>query len=467
MKDLDLNSLFFMATTLGILAAILFILYIKLLSKQYFALKNSYLPLTQKDLPFYYSSYAIRQEGFRKFFHLKPKMESVLTHAAIKNIHLAAPLIYRQIAAGHSRTYLVLLGAEIALLLNNRTQFQNILESFSHSGFFFPKPLHAKYLYLSALNNLYLTDMLTASKQCSSALKIYQKLGYIYEEAECYQALAQIYRISGIHDVAFTMLKEAEKIYHKLNLNAKIAETQAYLGLNEIGRENFDAAREYLQEALNIADKQNFLNLRTSIYNWLGLICYLNKDLPKAKHYFQAVSSCPQTAECEAYATEMLARIHFQKKNYAKAFAFAQRALLIYQDINDPAGIFENQYLQAEILYAEKKYSQSETILTRLIRRKSSPNATFYPANAYTLLGLINLKKGNFSIAETLFKQAADLEHGKNRLKGAAIDYNNLAEVAKHRGQQQEAEKYIKQAISYAESINDKELVAYLSFKLK
>jgi hypothetical protein len=76
-------------------------------------------------------------------------------------------------------------------------------------------------------------------------------------------------------------------------------------------------------------------------------------------------------------------------------------------------------------------------------------------------------KEHNLSQARTLFKQAADLEHAQNRLKGAALDYNNLAELERLEGSETVAKTYLEQAIRYAEEIEDEELKSYLQSKLK
>ena len=97
---------------------------------------------------------------------------------------------------------------------------------------------------------------------------------------------------------------------------------------------------------------------------------------------------------------------------------------------------------------------------------KAPAFTTFYPANAYTLLGLINLRQDRLNTARTLFKQAIDLENSQNRIKGAAIDYNNLAELALREGSGEEARTYLQQALSYAEMLEDEELKNYLKAKL-
>ena len=154
------------------------------------------------------------------------------------------------------------------------------------------------------------------------------------------------------------------------------------------------------------------------------------------------------------------------RKEYEQALHNAEQALLRHNANNHEAGIFENLYLKAEIYFALKNYTQSSEILTTLIKNKTSNYTTFYPANAYSLLGLIEMHQNHLNLARTLFKQAIDLENSKNRLKGAAIDYNNLAEICLQEGDKKSAENYLRQALSYAEEIEDHELKDYLKAKL-
>ena len=195
---------------------------------------------------------------------------------------------------------------------------------------------------------------------------------------------------------------------------------------------------------------------------------YLQKAEKKAQKLFQNVvtKNSHATKEASAFAYEMLARIALHLKEYEQALHNAEQALLRHNANNHEAGIFENLYLKAEIYFAIKNYTQSSEILTTLIKNKTSSYTTFYPANAYSLLGLIEMHQNHLNLARTLFKQAIDLENSKNRLKGAAIDYNNLAEICLQEGDKKSAENYLRQALSYAEEIEDHELKDYLKAKL-
>lgn len=465
MEDLVLNRLFFAVLAISIIILLIFRLYLKLLHNYHLTIQKSLLLFATKDLPFYYSSYAIKQECLRKFFSKKPTTLGVLSHIAMKNITLAFPLVSHQILTKKTSLPILLLDAKISLLLNHRERFSHIMQNLKTPSFIAPTAIKAQYLYLSSLNEMYLTDMLSASSHCSQALRLYQKLGYIYEEAECYMVLMHIYRISGVQDVAFSMLQEAEKIYNHLAISAKQSEVQAYFGLIELGRENYDVAMQYLLKAAETAQKNNLVNICTSIYNWLGLTSFLNNELNKAEQYLKKVLVKQQTAENVAFAAEMLARIYKTQQNYKQSLRYTEQALIANRQVQNSAGIFESLYLKAEIHYQQKEYATSKNILVELVRHKSPPSTIYYPANAYTLLGLINMQEGELNMAETYFKQAADLEHGRNRLKGAAIDFNNLAELARIKNLPEDAERYLNQAIEYAEKINDEDLKSYLLSK--
>lgn len=465
MKVLTIVTLFFLEVILPLAIAFAFVARLRFLER-YMSLKKEHLKLLRKnDLPLFYSTAATKSEALRKFLHLKPLKETVISRVAIKNLALAAKYAERAVKKDPKNVNLLLLDAEIGHIRHEQRRFHHIMNLLCLPRFI-PFSLKAKYWLLSAKNELFQTDMLSASEHASKALKAYQKLGFEYEEAEAYLTIAQIYRISGVFDVAFTMLREAEKIYKKLNLYAKVAEVKAYFGLTEIGRENYKPAAEYLENAEDICQKHKLFATMADIKNWLGLIAFLTKKLKRAEQDFTAALKNAKRTPTKTFATEMLARIYLKNKEPEKALQLTDQALQYAKADQHYPSIFESLYLKAEIFYFNQNYPACREILTALIKEKTPPSAIYYPANAYTLLGLVEFQENNLNLACTLFKQALDLEHSKNRLKGAAIDYNNLAELSRRQGLLPEAETYLKQALSYAEEIEDKELIKYLKSKL-
>ncbi|MBO5440950.1 MAG: hypothetical protein J6A09_00080 [Alphaproteobacteria bacterium] len=463
MQYLTLNTFFFAELIIISITLLSFALRLRLRAYE----KQTTLKILQtfrkKELPFFYSSGTIKQECRQTFFHLRPHLTLKLERHAMKNLNQAAKKVRFSLKKSPQNLRLQLLDAELSQLLEQKSDFTHLIENIV-LPVFTPRALKAKYNYLKALNELYQTDMSSASYHLSSALKSYKKLNYLYEEAECYAALGHIYRITGVFDVADTMYREAQKIYTTLNLTAKIAETEAYLGIIEISRENYNQAQKYLKTAANIAQTNNLTKTLADINNRQGLAAFLNQDHKTAeKFYNNALKN--GTPQAQAFAAEMLSKIMLKTNRPDKALKYADIALNLNQTLNHRAGIFETLYLKAEIFYLKENYNQAKKILTSLIQEKTPPSTLYYPANAYTMLGLIELKQNNLNKAKTLIKQALDLEHAKNRLKGAAIDYGNLAQIALLEKDEATAKTYLEQALAYAKTIDDQELITTLSLK--
>ena len=467
MKEIDITNLFFLEIIICFLIILLFIAQIHILKQIKQTQTTSLAKLCLCEKTFYYSSYLTKKIALNKLFNLANSPLLTLYQKAIKNPQQTSKQILKQIKQNPKDYNLMLLYANLCLIQNDTTNF-NLSINKIKLPFFANKSLKANYLYLQAQNDLYNTDMYSASKNYSKALKLYQKLNFPYEIAQCYLAIAQAYRISGIQDVAFSMLKEAKKIYEKLSLHTQTAETIAYFGLTELGRENYNVALEYFAQSIDITKKHKLQKLHSDISNWVGLSQYLKKDFKNAQSTFtNIIKSKFSSTLALGFASEMLARINIKENKYKSALKNIDIALSNYQKNNHKSGIFENLYLKADIYYNQNKYNESKEILIQLIKQKNSTHSTYYIANAYTLLGLIYLDENKLNLAKTTFKQALDLENSNNRLKGAIIDYNNLAETSLKLGNEKEASKYLNIALEYAQKIEDNELINYIRSKLK
>ena len=94
MKDFGLQLLFFAEIIIGLSIAVVFIVRFRLLKYCKISAQESLIPFKTKDLPFYYSSYAVKQECVRHFFHLPPDINSVLMQEAANDILQAVRYTY-------------------------------------------------------------------------------------------------------------------------------------------------------------------------------------------------------------------------------------------------------------------------------------------------------------------------------------------------------------------------------------
>ena len=461
--------LIFILTAIAYLIAKAFVIYC-LYADKYPHIKNKYRKSATHDFPLFYSTYFIKKETLRQVLRFKPSRLHALYALAIKNPLLAKKTATRARPDLHHKKYQewLLLCAELEMADNNCNQcyeyFQKIMKPKA-----LPRPLQARFLYLTARYEFFQTDMKNAAEHITRAIQIYKNkkyTAYQYEYGECISTMGQIYRISGMHDAAFSLFNEAQKVYQTIACPPKEIETNAYLGLLEIGQENYALAQDYLEEAYQKATRQNMQKTQTDIKNWQGLIFYLQKDYVASQKSFTEALKAAQALHTKTFSTEMLARLYYTLKEEKKALTYINQAIDYNNKLARYSGIFENQYLKAEIYFNHQDYKKSKDILNLLIKNNQYKSSTYDIANAYTLLGAIEFKQNNLNRAHTLFMQALDLEHSKDRLKGAAVDYNNLAEIARCTGDKETSEKYLKQALLYATQTNDTELAEFIKTKL-
>ena len=416
--------------------------------------KNTY-QITFKDTPFFYSSYYNSKRWFLKHdyeFAINLSKNFSKNFSKIKKYYTT-----------HQTDYKIAILYAKSILLQNKRDYNLKFPPFYASSSF-----KADYYYLEAQKDIYDTDLEKASDKISKALKIYKKLGYLFECALCYQSLSQIYKLCGAKDVALTLLFEAMTIYKSLNCHPKIAEITAYLGIHEIENENYDNSIKYFNDALKICQEHHLQRTICDINNWKALSLFLQNDYKNALKVLEQSSSSKQlTSEAKSFNLEMTSRIYYKTNKTSLALKYAKLSLEEYKKQKNKYGIFELSYLMAEIYFLQQKYFKAKEILIDLIKQNKEHNSLYYPANAHTLLGLIYQKENKQEKALNMFKLALDLEKSKNRQRGAIIDYNNLAETSLMLGNIDASKKYLSLALELAKELKDNNLYTYLEKKLK
>ncbi len=410
---------------------------------------------TFKDVPFFYSSYYNHKKWFLKEDY---NLAISLSKSFLKT--------YNKLQK-HYKTYqtnykIAILYAKTQLLQNQKDYNLTPPPFYAHCSF------KADYYYLEAQKDIYITDLQNASYKISKALKIYKKLGYLYECAECYQSMSKIYKLCGLKDISLTLLYEAISIYKTLNCHPKIAEATAYLGIHELEQENYDNSIQYFNDALKICQTHHLDRTICDINNWKALSYFLQNDYKNTlKVLEESITSKHISNHAKSFNLEMIARTYYKTNKYSNAQKYTDLSLDEYKKQKNKYAILELTYLKAEIYFLQKKYSKSKEILINLIKQKTEHFSLYYPANAYTLLGLVYQKENNLKKALNMFKLALDLEKSKNRPKGAIVDYNNLAETTLKLGDKEASYKYLNLALELAKDLKDNNLTSYLEKKLK
>lgn len=327
----------------------------------------------------------------------------------------------------------------------------------------------AKKHYWQAYYNLQEGDLLSATENGTRAVRLFNKQGYFYEEAETHLLLGTIYRISAVEDVSQFMLEAARKIFQSLGAGRKEAEALGNLGMLMVMQSRFEEADDYFQKAREIYHPDGQQLGEAEIINQEALTALIKKDFNEARRLAETALGMHQdikNQEGTAFSLELLGHLESETKNWKQALEHAKQAQKIYSKTSNAAALLEALFLEAKANFELEENKAAEDILRKIIDFSKSHSSCFHVANAYNLLGLIYLKQGNLQRAKGLFQQSLDCELHNDRASGAAIDYANIAMIEYRRGQQEQAEKTLSTALEYAKADGETDLAKYLEEQL-
>lgn len=313
-------------------------------------------------------------------------------------------------------------------------------------------------------------DLLAASQSCVKAEKYFIKSRASFLLAKTYLLLGTIYRVSFVDDVAELMFRSAGKIFDTLHLPQGKALALANLGMQNTAGEHFEVAEKYFEEAKILLANAQATEDMAEILNQIGLLHLLSKNFTKAKSSLveaqKIFKESPKYAG-KALNAELFSYFWAAQKNFNKSLAKAKEAESLYRQDENVAARLNCLYLQAEAFYAQNLLADAESILRKIIQQAKKEASCFHIANAYSLLGLIFLQKGDLHRAKGLFQQSLEQEQKNNRLSGQACDYANIGFLELRSGQLEQAKNHIQAAQDLALELGDKEMSDLLEKELQ
>lgn len=357
--------------------------------------------------------------------------------------------------------------AELYFVTGNNGLGQLVLDKINLSK----ASLYVRGIYWYYQTGFYLKDgdMLAASQSCARAEKYFLQEKAFYAAARSYLLMGTVYRLCFIEDVASFMFRSALKIYQQLNYVPGQAAAYGNLGMLSSASEHFDEAQSYFEQARELYKHNNLPQGVAEIDNQLGLLNILNRDYASAEVFLQKallrhreLSSVPGLA----FNAELRSYLASARKNYELSLQTASEAAGLYLELDNYSAYLESLYLQAEALCASQRDSAAEQALRRIIEFSREHPSSFHIANAYSLLGLIFMRRGELQRAKGLFQQSLEQEQRNDRWSGQASDYANIGLLELRCGQTDQAQKHLQAALDLAISLGDNNMAAYLKQKL-
>ena len=347
--------------------------------------------------------------------------------------------------------------AYIAMLKGKKDEMDELLYEVDEKKL--PIPEKALYRYCMAKKALEIGDLYNAANDAGVAVKLFHKTKSFYEEAQTYILLGEIYRVSAATDMAYFMYTEAKKIAEKQHNEPLKADILGNLGMLFTMQERYDAAAEVFTEALEINKKNIRDKACACIYNQMSLMSLLNTKYDMAKLYANQALRY-SASDTDAFSFELMAKVDFAMGKYEDAIKNADVAKKKYWKYGNLSAYFDALYLEASSLFNLQKYDEAEEKLRHLISIEQENKTVFHVANAYSLLGSIFMKKGEYKRAKPFFEESIRHELKNNRPEGMVSDYVNIGIILKNQDDKEGALMNFNEAKRYAAEVQNEELSA-------
>ena len=262
-----------------------------------------------------------------------------------------------------------------------------------------------------------------------------RSFGFLYENNNLFKRALDAYL-----DASKTA--EAMTVTQQMTILTDIAIVQKKLG-------NFKIAKEYHTKVIELAKKNNDLEMIEDNYHGLGNLYNIAGDYDQALDFFhQSLSMAEQRNDKVGIIVTLqdMTTVYLQTHNTNKAYDFINRAYNMAIELNDSIRIASVLNSYGTILTSTEKYDEALEKLKYALMLFEAQGSKTDIAKSYISIANVYMKKGN--IAETehyLLKTLSFVDNLYNYDK--AHLYQKLGELYLSKGKLALAEKYL--LISY------------------
>lgn len=157
----------------------------------------------------------------------------------------------------------------------------------------------------------------------------------------------------------------------------------------------------------------------------------------------------------QALLSRQLGVIYFYEGNFEQALLYYQRALSVFQDLNDAAEQGNTLNEMAILTKKQKDYEQSLHYLSEAYQLCASEPDSLCMSTALDNRALVLMEQGNYDTAYVYLQRVLDIRQRIGDSVGLGYVFNNLAEVVVTRGQTAQAVEYIGASSRIRQALGD------------
>ncbi len=295
--------------------------------------------------------------------------------------------------------------------------------------------------------------------------------GYEFDEAraKAYIKLGEVKTKQNELNDAVSALKQGLKIYQKLRNNEGIAICENGLGIAfyESGRYDFGTA--YFNQALKRAEKMKNEELIARLHINLGIIESMRGNWDKAISHFQmALPRLEKRGDAlrlaQTYHNIGITLIH--KGEYDAAVKEFDKSIELAQKLEDSYMLALACLGKADAYVRLKDLPLATAYVTRSLDIFYKIGDRQSIADAYKILGVIQIEHGNFQLAESYFKTAIDLNLEFKNWLNLGETYYELSQLYRKQKQFDKARESLSSSLKYLKKIKIKSYIARIQAEL-
>ena len=282
-------------------------------------------------------------------------------------------------------------------------------------------------------------------------VELYFQLGICYEETGKWDLGIEIY--DKLSHLAF----EARNFSRYVNAIMRIGRIYDKLG-------NWTEAMKYYDRCLELADTYDVDDIKSRIYNNIGINCFHKGDFDSALDYFQetlSVSKSEQALFDKAHAYTNIGIIaNILHGPNSVALENFNKALAIYEDKQSKANI-ARVYQNMGMVYSDKRdWAHAVEAFEKCLQIAEETQEKQLRVLTYLNLGKTYALQGTILKAKTFSDKALKMFKRMNDILGIAEAYHVLGIIYSHENDFARAEKFLSESIKINKEKDYKEGLA-------
>jgi tetratricopeptide (TPR) repeat protein len=222
------------------------------------------------------------------------------------------------------------------------------------------------------------------------------------------------------------------------------------LGTAYISQHQPKTAREYLAEALQIADKLADVNFKRQVLNKIGDAFAEERKFEKAIDYYQQSLNIAQelnNRDGESHALLKLGNTYLNLRQFSEAKKYYQNSLEIDEELGDRFSQARISHQLGIVAQEMQEYEQARDFYEQALAIKIEFGDRYSQALTYHNLGILAEKMQEYAQARVFYQQALAIKIEYGNHYSQASTYYQLGRVAEEMAEYEQARVFYQQAL--------------------